>query len=348
MSMAPTTVRMILIEGQACDGVTVDEDAFDVIAGPDSAASGVADQVIGAIVGTREGAAEGGYRLTSTGVTWTDPAEVAGLRDALARCDVGGVMLVSPLLAAAALAQTVGSSIDYERIALLFVERDSATLAVVEIGDGSIVELHRRAVPGTGEPGRRHAVAAELAAMVAGLDTTDPRANGVFIVGCGVDIVGIKTLLDAETALDVIAPEEPDMALARGAALASANAPLFASSTAALAYALDPGTGELNPGALAPTYLDVSGIAALGADALAYSALDDIADHEPRQRRRSMLLAGSALSAVGVALAGVVLASLTSDTPTSVRQQDSRASAVTPSSGAITSSAVSASSRVLI
>ncbi|MGE2818278.1 DUF7159 family protein, partial [Mycobacterium heidelbergense] len=330
VSMAPTTVRMILIEGQAGDGVTVEEDAFEVDAGPDSAASGVADQVIGAIVGTREGAAEGGYRLASTGVTWTDPVEVAGLRDALARCDVGGVMLVSPLLAAAALAQTVGSAIDYERIAMLFVERDAATLAVVEIADGSIVELHRRALAGAGEPGRRHAVAAELAAMVAGLDPTGPRADGVFIVGCGVDIVGIKTVLDAATALDVIAPEEPDMALARGAALASANAPLFASSTAALAYALDPGTGELNPGALAPTYLDVSGNAALGADALAYSALDDIADHEPRQRRRPMLLAGSALTAVGVAVAGVVLASLTSDTPTSVLRHDPGVSVDTP------------------
>ena len=65
------------------------------------------------------------------------------------------------------------------------------------------------------------------------------------------------------------------MALARGAALASANAPLFASSTAALAYALDPGTGEMSPRALSPTYLDVWGNADLGAGALAYSAIED-------------------------------------------------------------------------
>ncbi|MDV3292376.1 hypothetical protein, partial [Mycobacterium avium] len=42
----------------------------------------------------------------------------------------------------------------------------------------------------------------------------------------------------AASPVPVTGPEEPDMALARGAALASANAPLFASSTAALAYAL--------------------------------------------------------------------------------------------------------------
>ena len=329
VSMAPTTVRMVLIEGQNADGVTVDEDTFEVAAGQDSATGG-ADQVIGAIVGTREGAIEGGYRLASTGVTWTDPAGVGGLRDALARCDVRSVMLVSPLLAAAALAQTVGNAIDYVYIAMVFVEPDSATLAVVEIAGGSIVELHRRPLTGVGAPGREAAVATELAAMVAGLDAPDSRADGVFIVGCGVDIVGIKTALEAATALVVSAPEEPDMALARGAALASANAPLFASSTAALAYALDPGTGELNPGVLSPTYLDVSRNADLGAGALAYSALDDVADDRPTRRRRPMFLAGSALAAIGAAVAGVVLVSLMSDRPTSALQHNPRVGVDTP------------------
>jgi hypothetical protein len=330
VSMAPTTVRMVLIEGQNADGVTVDEDNFEVVAGQDSATSGVADQVIGAIVGTREAAAEGGYRLASTGVTWTDPAGVGGLRDALARRDIGSVMLVSPLLAAAALAQTVGYAIGYEHIAMAFIEPGNATLAVVDIADGSIVEMHRRPLTGADAPGREGAVAAELAAMVSGLGTPDSRVHGVFIVGCGVDIVAIKTALEGATALDVTAPEEPEMALARGAALASANAPLFASSTAALAYALDPGTGELNPGALSPTYLDVSGNADFGTGALAYSALDDGARDETRQRRRPMFLAGSALAAIGAAVAGVVLVSLTSDRPTSAQQHNPRVSVATP------------------
>jgi hypothetical protein len=79
--------------------------------------------------------------------------------------------------------------------------------------------------------------------MIAALDGLESRPDGVFVVGCGVDIVSIKQQLDAMVSVRLSAPEEPDMALARGAALASANAPLFASSTAALAYALDPGTG---------------------------------------------------------------------------------------------------------
>jgi hypothetical protein len=334
--MAPTTVRLVLIEGENADGVTVEEDNFEVTAAGDPAAPGAAvDQVIAAIVGTREGAVEGGFRLTSTGVTWTDPAGVGALHDELAVRDVGSAMLVSPLLAAAVLAQTVGSSLGYERIAMLFVEPKNATLAVVEVADGSIVELHRQPLEaGQGASLRavEGAIAAQLATMVAGLDARGPRADGVFLIGCSTDIVSIKPALEAVTSLQVSAPEEPEMALARGAALASANAPLFASSTAALAYALDPGTGELSPGAFSPTYLDVSAHADAGEGALAYSALGDGADDEAEAspRRPSFMLAGSALAAIFAVVAGVLVLSLTSDRPTSALRHNQGASVATP------------------
>ena len=103
-----------------------------------------ADQVVSAILGTQEGAAESGYQLRSTGVTWTDPIEAAALRDALAARKVENVMLVSSFLAAAALAQVVGSSVGYAQTGLLFVEPDTATLAVVNTSDGSITDVHRQ------------------------------------------------------------------------------------------------------------------------------------------------------------------------------------------------------------
>jgi hypothetical protein len=131
--------------------------------------------------------------------------------------------------------------------------------------------------------------------MVAALDGRQSRADGVFVVGCGVDIVPIVRPLEALVSIPLSASEEPDMALARGAALASANAPLFASSTAALAYAQDPGTGEVNP--LAPACLDVSANARLGNGALAYSALAD-EDDDGLRLHRPFLLAGSGLAAV--------------------------------------------------
>ena len=163
VSVAPATVRMVLIEGVNADGVTVEEDNFDVVAGDGPATSAAADQAIAAIQGTRESAGQAGHALISTGVTCTESGEAAALRDALESGAVGAIMLVSPLLAAAALAQTVGVALEYTRTALLFVEAESATVAVVDTCDGSIVDLHRRLVHSAEAIG-------ELAEMVAGMD----------------------------------------------------------------------------------------------------------------------------------------------------------------------------------
>jgi hypothetical protein len=316
VSMAPATIRMVLVEGENADGLTVDEDRFDVAARNDPTMLSGPDQLVAAILGTREGAAEAGHQLTSTGVTWTDHRDAAALASGLAASKIENVMLVSAFLAAAALAQTVGNAMDYEYIAMLFVERSTATLAFIDSADGSITDVYRRAL-------RDANPVAELAAMITGLDAPDTYAKGLFIVGCDVDIVPIKPALEATTCLPVSAPEEPETALARGAALASANAPLFASSTAALAYAQDPGTGEVDPYAVSPGYLEVPVRrvgAQLGDADLAYSAVPDeeadaatgvapvpdiTAEHDfgTIQRRRPLLLASCALAVVFVSAA---------------------------------------------
>ena len=54
VSMAPRTVRLVAIEGQDADGVTVEQEEFEVSTAGDRAADAV-DRVIDAISGTREG-----------------------------------------------------------------------------------------------------------------------------------------------------------------------------------------------------------------------------------------------------------------------------------------------------
>jgi uncharacterized membrane protein YgcG len=309
--MAPTAVRMVLVEGENGDGATVDEDNFDVAAADDAATVTASDQVVSAILGTREGAAEGGYQLASTGVTFTDPLEAAALRDKLAAHKVENVMLVSAFLAAAALAQSVGHETNYAQTALLYIEPDTATLAIVNSADGSIADVQRHALPADDEE-----AVAQLAAMVSGAENLQTRPDAVFVVGSGIDIPLIKPALQAATTLPLTAPEEPDTALARGAALASAHAPLFSSSTAALAYAQDPGTGAINPLAVAPGYFETPGEA--GADGLAYSAVPDDPDDfftgsqdaatalvgADYHERRSFRMVGSAVA--GIFVIGVV------------------------------------------
>ena len=128
-------------------------------------------------------------------------------------------------------------------------------------------------------------------------------------MGSGVDIPMIMPALAAATSLQLCTPEEPETALAPGAALASANAPLFASSTAALAYALDYGTG--GPSHRGYPALDPQ--TRPGKDNIAYSAVaDEDADadtgmaqqvggaglDEGISRRRPVLLTASSLAVI--------------------------------------------------
>ncbi len=231
VSMAPTRVRLVLVEGEDADGATVDEEGLELqsVDSPVTARA-AAEQTVAAILGTREGAADGQYHLASTGVTWTDPVQAAALRDALAAHKVENVMLVSSFMAAAALAQSVGSAVGYARTGLLFLEPDTATLAVVDSADGSIVGVQRQPMRSADTP----------VEMVTALTALHFPPDGLFVVGCGVDVTAVKPRLETATLLPVSAAEEPESALARGAALASANAPLFTSSTIAIAYAQDP------------------------------------------------------------------------------------------------------------
>ncbi len=338
VSMAPTAVRMVLVEGENGDGATVEEDKFNVSAGDDEATFTAADTVVSAILGTREGAAEGGYQLASTGVTFTDPIEAAALRDALAAHKVENVMLVSAFLAAAALAQTVGNHTNYAQTALLYIEPDSATLAVVDSADGSITDVRREALPDDDD-----AAVAKLASMVSGAEALPTQPDAVFVVGSGIDIPMIKPVLEGATTLPLTAPEEPDTALARGAALASANAPLFASSTAALAYAQDPGTGAVDPLAITPGYFAASAIA--GDGALAYSAVHDDAGYPYTGEHtalttligagdgdhRSFRLLGSMLAAVFiVGVAALVISLAVAIRPTASVRPDPGRNVVAP------------------
>jgi uncharacterized membrane protein YgcG len=312
VSMTPTTVRMVLVEGEKADGVTVDHDVFDITADDSSATA--PDQVIAAILGTREGATEGGHRLVSTGVTWRDHAEAAALRDALAAHHIEDVMLVSELHAAGALAQAVGGAVGYERTALMFLERDTATLSVVQTADGSVVKVQRQDL-------HTEDAIAELTTMVAGLTDLASPPQALFVVGSGISVGAIKVHLESATSLPVSAPDEPELALARGAALASANAPLFEASTVGQAYE-KAGSEGTTAGAYAagPAAADVTLVAGAGymddPGALAYSAVgpdsmafdqvfeqpDGDLPEEPvhQEGRKPFLLVGSALTSIFV------------------------------------------------
>ena len=288
VSMTPTTVSIALVEGEKADGVIVERDVFDITAIDGSATSSASDHVIAAVLGTQEGAIAAGHHLVSTGVTWTDHAQAAVLREALVAGGIEDVLLVSELHAAAALAQAVGRAVGYDKTALMFVERDTATLAVVETADGSVVKVLSQGLHGAD-------AIAVVAEMVADLDFEDSVAQGLFVVGSNVDVTAVKAHLTDLVSVPVIAPEEPQLALARGAALASASAPRYDTTTIGLAYSQDPDETTIYSAAY-PT--------ALAGDATTFFGYDDASrdvawdpDDVP-ERSKPFLLMGSSLTAI--------------------------------------------------
>jgi hypothetical protein len=210
---------MVLVEGDKADGPIVDHDVFDITANDGSAtSSSSAEQVVEAVLGTKESAAAGGHHLKSIGVAWSDHAEASTLRDALAARGIDDVMLVPDGHAAAALAQAAGRAVGYATTALLFIDRDTATLSVVQSNDGSVVKVLSRSL-------HSDDAMAVLTEMTAAVDAQDSAPQGMFVVGSGVDVTSVKAHLESLVSLPVSAPDEPEIALARGAALASANAP---------------------------------------------------------------------------------------------------------------------------
>ncbi|AGB20777.1 hypothetical protein Mycsm_00324 [Mycobacterium sp. JS623] len=326
VSMTPTTVRMVLVEGENADGPIVDHDVFDVTAAEGSAtSSSAADQVVEAVLGTKESAAAGGHHLKSIGVTWSDHAEASTLRDTLAARGINDVMLVSDGHAAGALAQAVGRAVGYATTALLFIDRDTATLSVVQTDDGSVVKVLSRSL----HSGDAMAVLADMAAAV---DAQDSPPQGMFVVGSGVDVTAVKAHLETLVSLPVSAPDEAELALARGAALASANAPAFEATTVGLAYSQDP-DGTTAGNAYIGLAAAATQLAPVGAEPLdEYSAQTDMEPIATDEGRKPFLLVGSALTSIFVVgVVALVISLAVSIRPTVDQRPSPRPNAIVPS-----------------
>ena len=327
VSMTPTAVRMVLVEGIKADGVTVDHDAFDLTSAEGSA--NVAENVVAAVLGTKESAQTGGHHLKSIGVTWSDHAEATALRDALAAHGIDDVMLVSEGHAAASLAQAVGRAVGYDTTALLFVDRDTATLSVVKTDDGSVVKVLSRTL----HSADAMSVLTEMAGAVA---EQDAPPQGLFVVGAGVDISSVKAHLEHLVPLPVSAPEDAELALARGAALASAAAPAFEATTVGLAYSQDPdGTTA------GSVFAGLAGAATQMAPEVIHDADDVVDEFAPTEMRpaaedrKPFLLVGSALTSLFVVgVVALVISLAISIRPTADQRPSPAAGAIVPTSQA--------------
>jgi hypothetical protein len=205
--MTSRAVRWVLVEGTTGDGATIDRGTFDLTEAVDP------DDLLDVLL-----IDEVDNRMHAIGLTWTNDAEDAasGVLAALTARDYDNVIAVSELEAADVLAAGIAGIADYDDVAVCIVEPDAAVVALVT-SEGVTVDRIARPLDG--------ADVVELpSSVMAMLELDDWRPDAIFVVGSAEDLDLITTTLEAVTDSPVISAAEADLALARGAALASARA----------------------------------------------------------------------------------------------------------------------------
>jgi hypothetical protein len=207
VSMTSAAVRWVLVDGTTGEGATISRGSFDLGDAVDP------DDLLDVLL-----IDEPGNRMHAIGLTWTNEAEDAasGVLDAVRARGYDNVIAVSELEAGEVLASGIAGLADYEDVAVCIVEPDAAVVAIVN-SNGTSVDRFGRPADGSD--------AVELpSSVMAMLELDDWRPDSIFVVGSAEDLDLIKSTLEAVTDAPVFTAAEADLALARGAALASARA----------------------------------------------------------------------------------------------------------------------------
>ena len=206
LSLTSSTVRWVLVEGVTGEGATVDRGAFDFTAGVDP------DELLDVLL------ADVADPIHAIGMTWTNEAEetASGVLGALTGRGHGNAIAISELEAAEVLAEGIAEIADYDEVAVCIVEPDAAVVAMVGVG-GVTVDRIGRPLDG--------ADVIELpSSVITMLELNEWRPDAIFVVGSAGDLQLVQSTLDDVTASPVFSAADADLALARGAALASARA----------------------------------------------------------------------------------------------------------------------------
>ena len=214
LSMTPTTVGLVLVEGQEADGATMDKDEFAVHDRGLASAVNTSEKAAAAVMHTEAIAAARGHRLHSIGVTWSEDAdtEASLLLESLSESGFDNVVAVRLPEATEALARGIADVIGYEMTAVCVIEPDAVVVLIVDTTDGAVQTAVNHAVT-TDED-----LARWLSSIFA---QADWRPEALVLVGSGSDLEAITPHLEDVLAVPVFVPAEAQLALARGAAIAS-------------------------------------------------------------------------------------------------------------------------------
>ena len=215
LSVTPSAVGLVLVEGQDADGATMDRDAFEVSFRGRSSAMQTCEKAAAAVLRTEAMAATRGHRLHSIGVTWSDDAntEASLLLKSLTDSGFDNVVPVRMPEATEALARGIAEVIGYDTTAVCVLEPETVIMLIVHTRDGSV------------QTAVNHVIVTEqdLIRWLSGVfSRADWQPQALVLVGSGGDDE-LMPILEHALSVPVFAPAEAQLALARGAALASAQ-----------------------------------------------------------------------------------------------------------------------------
>lgn len=213
LSMTPTSVGLVLVEGHEADGATMDRDAFDVPNG----AQHTSDQAAEAVRRAEASAANRGVRLHSIGVTWSEDADdqASALMQSLSEYGFDNVVAIRLPEATEALARGIADVIGYETTAVCVIEPETAIALVVHAGrQGAVQTVVNDAID------TEESLISWLSSVFA---KADWQPQALVVVGSAGGFDEFLPQLEDALSVPVFSPEEAELALARGAALASTS-----------------------------------------------------------------------------------------------------------------------------
>jgi hypothetical protein len=223
LSMTSTAVGLVLVEGHEADGEIMDQDAFDIPTRRGATAISSSDYVAGALSRTR--AIARGRRPSAIGVTWSDGSELEAslFLKSLTEAGYQNIVAVRSPEAGEALARGIGRAVGYRQTSVCLLEPETIVVSVVNTEDGAVQTVeHPENDIGDG-------LTRWLTEV---FDRNDWVPECLIVVGPDAGLNGFTPRLERALGIPVFAPAEAEFALARGAALASAQGPDATAATA--------------------------------------------------------------------------------------------------------------------
>jgi hypothetical protein len=220
LSLTSTSVGWVLVEGRDADGTILDHDDFEVGTGGGVRTVTNSEQTTAAVLDAQAAAAGYGHRLHVIGVTWSDEtaAEAALLQESLTNAGFDNVVPIRLHQACDMLARAIAPVVGYDQAAVCVLDGDSTIVVMVDTCDDEPQTAVKHL---TGGPGR----------LVQWLTTLFDRSSwqpgGIVVVGPDEDLEALSWRLEKAVPVPVITQSGTQLALARGAALASAESTEF-------------------------------------------------------------------------------------------------------------------------